>query len=43
MLRWASRQPSAKDRARLVKEVRKHAHQLLTLAEAVERDANVEA
>jgi hypothetical protein len=33
-----TRQPTPEDRARLVAEVRKHAHQLLALAEHVERE-----
>ena len=35
--------PPAKDRARLVNAVRKHAHELLTLADAVEREGEPEA
>jgi hypothetical protein len=35
-------QPEPTDRARLVKAARKHAHELLTLADAVEREGNTQ-
>jgi hypothetical protein len=35
-------QPQPKDRARLVKAARKHANELLALADAVEREGNTQ-
>ena len=40
--RAGSFQPLAKDRARLVKAVRKHAQEILSLADAVEREGTKE-